>query len=197
MVHFFGALIASLALILNGCAKKNETDSNPPTPFVPIHAVSLTPNHLIGTWGACMPDSTSSTSSDFSLTFSSTNFVQVDRSFSNTTCSGTPDTTFQLNGTYTLNTYVAGSFGTGIDFTLSSAQLTANSATAVNDFNSGSTCGFTNWQLNMPVALTPGNTCLDSTPTNYSDVMGIEAGILYYANSAMTQLEKSFPLSRR
>lgn len=144
---------------------------------------------VIGTWqGICNPDSDDGSSDSADLTISTaTSFSMVQSIYyNNMVCDGASDVTIITSGTATKGNEVAVSLNgsnvtaTKIDTVITSAQVTGNNASTIDQLNTEGQCGFNDWVMGVAKDIL-GTTCVQET--DQKDVIYIndtaEPDVLY------------------
>lgn len=135
--------------------------------------------NLNGTWySGCDADIADGESETSVMTISGSNFSQVENLwFDSTTCSGSPDVTLTMSGTFVLSVELpvtmdgATVTATAADIVMNTYEGTINNPALVPDFNANQECGFNDWVAGTPKELL-GTICVPDA--NLKDVVYID-----------------------
>jgi hypothetical protein len=117
--------------------------------------------NLNGTWySGCDADIADGESETSVMIISGSNFSQIENEwFDSTTCSGSPDVTLTMSGTFVLGAELSATMGgstvtaTEADVVMNSYKGTINNPDLVAGFNADEECGFDNWVVGTPKEL--------------------------------------------
>jgi len=182
-------------ILMTACGSKTGKTANSEASTNSSGALSI--GQIQGAWrGQCYPGEPGGSLLESLIVNGS--YIKWRWTISSTTNNCTaPDFNMDINGTFTLGAASSAVPGaTNISMTSVNGGVTLLNAAAVTAANSGSWCGFNNWQLN--VTKTVDISCVSDSPAgSFDDIVSLVGTTLTFGNEDGTALDPNYSFQKQ